>query len=551
MGDFGGLLARAGLAYFREKERQRQERIEEQRYKDERSDRDAERKEAQKARDRQHWEGEEKLWWEAGLNADDPAEAEQAEKMVNEARASHPDKKPPVPQGYFMQAAQQRRMAQTWAMAQKAKEMAGGNPYMAEVFLHQLQQAGLNPDMSQSSPQAMPMGQQAPAGVVPPASMDIAEAIAAARPRAPQAAPQMAMPQAMPQAMDQPEPGAFGGRKQAPRQPSPEQMVGFAPPPSGQLSIVDEAANQVQDKSYLPIGLLPKTPGPDYSQIMAAVGQERGAPAASPATPPAAKRSPFVDWMIGPSPEEFEKRNRDSAADLLEGIKAGLPPAVQKALDKRRAGETLTEEDWNAIGNAAREYSDWRRALTTQRMASAENMAMRTKHIPKEFQLKEEELRLKVQQARSADEYRNAKLEADKFTAAARLQFQAKAQAWRESRAATEDIQWAEEMARDYDVLAQRAGPRTDEFGMTVPGDPEAQARYGAQAESYRARGGGATAAPAAKPAGTAKPSGKESDKDFCVRIYLNAPDGLRKEMDRSTLSLKDLANWLRKQGCK
>jgi hypothetical protein len=512
MANFGNMLARAGLAYFREKERQRQERIEEQRYKDERSDRDAERKEAQKARDRQHWEGEEKLWWEAGLNADDPAEAEQAEKMVNEARASHPDKKPPVPQGYFMQAAQQRRMAQTWAMAQKAKEMAGGNPYMAEVFLHQLQQAGLNPDMSQSSPQAMPMGQQAPAGVVPPASMDIAEAIAAARPRAPQAAPQMAMPQAMPQAMDQPEPGAFGGRKQAPRQPSPEQMVGFAPPPSGQLSIVDEAANQVQDKSYLPIGLLPKTPGPDYSQIMAAVGQERGAPATSPAAsaPAAAKRSPFVDWMIGPSPEETEKRNRDSAADLLEGIKAGLPPAVQKALDKRRAGETLTEEDWNAIGNAAREYSDWRGALTTQRMASAENMAMRTKHIPKEFQLKEEELRLKVQQARSDDEYRNAVLEAKKFNDAARLRFQAMAASFRERRAATEDIQWAEEMARDYDVLAQRAGPRTDEFGMTVPGDPEAQARYRAQAESYRARGGGAT--------------GGDSDLDYVKRIRAYHP---------------------------
>lgn len=549
MANFGNMLARAGLAYFKEKERQRQERLEEQAYKDRAKSEKQERRDARKARDRQHWEQEERLWWEAGMNADDPAEAEQAEKMLNEARASHPDKKPPVPQGYFMQAAQQRRMAQTWAMAQKAKEMAGGNPYMAEVFLHQLQQAGLAPDMAQSGP----MGQQAPTGVMPPASMDIAEAVATAPPRPAQAAPQMAAPQAGAMPMDQPEPGAFGGRKMAPRPgPSPEQMVGIPPPPSGQLSILDQAASQVQDKSYLPIGLLPKASGPDYSQIMAAVGQGQGAPATPPAAQP--KRSPFVDWMIGPSPEEFEKRNRDSAADLLEGIKAGLPPAVQKALDKRRAGEKLTEEDWDAIGNAAREYSDWRGALTTQRLASADNLAMRTKHIPKEFQLKEEELRLKVQQARSADEYRNAKLEADKFTAAARLQFQAKAQAWRESRAATEDIQWAEEMARDYDVLAQRAGPQPDRYGGIIPGDPQAQAQYSAQADSYRARGGGGPA-PSAKPAGTAKPAGKpagkETDKDFCVRIYQNAPDGLRKEMDRSTLSLKDLAHWLRKQGCK
>lgn len=268
----------------------------------------------------------------------------------------------------------------------------------------------------------------------------------------------------------------------------------------------------------------------------------------------AAARAAMSAWQAQ-TPEEralAEKSGMETKqfrADLLRtGPAQGYSTEVIGALLALYNGETLTPQQQAAVDNAASVYSDWRGALTTQRMASAENMAMRTKHIPKEFQLKEEELRLKVQQARSADEYRNAKLEADKFTAAARLQFQAKAQAWRESRAATEDIQWAEEMAQKYDVMAQRSAAKTDEFGMTIPGDPEAQARYGAQADSYRARGGGGPA-PSAKPAG--KPAGKETDKDFCFRIYAHANAGLKKEMERSTLDYPDLANWLRKQGCK
>ena len=164
--------------------------------------------------------------------------------------------------------------------AQIGKGMWAMPDLMAAMLEQQMQQAGFAPDMGQ----AMPMGPQAPAGAVGPASMDMAEAVATAPTRAPQA-----LPKAGATPMDQPEPGAVGGRKQAPRPgPSLDQMVWVPPPPTGELSIVNEAANQVKDKSYLPIGLLPKTPGPDYSQIMAAVGQERGAPASAPA---AAKRS--------------------------------------------------------------------------------------------------------------------------------------------------------------------------------------------------------------------------------------------------------------------
>ena len=315
----------------------------------------------------------------------------------------------------------------------------------------------------------------------------------------------------------------------------------------------------------IPAGPLPTlaAPSPITPQVGVAGGQSSMLFAPRAAT--MAQRDPAIEaaaraamsaWQAQ-TPEEralAEKSGMETKqflADLLRtGPAQGYSTDVIGALLALYNGETLTPQQQAAVDNAASVFSEWRGALTTQRMASAENMAMRTKHIPKEFQLKEEELRLKVQQARSADEYRKAKLEADKFTAAARLRFQALAQSFRERRAATEDIQWAEEMAQKYDVMAQRAASKTDEFGMTIPGDPEAQARYGAQAESYRARGGGGPA-PSAKPAGTAKPAGKETDKDFCFRIYAHANAGLKKEMERSTLDFPDLANWLRKQGCR
>lgn len=459
-------------------------------------------------------------WLQRAQSASSPEEAQQYVERANLLRSKH--KLESVPVDTFAKQAANNGQIRDMALAREALGLTGGDMDVASGLLGGNLRGPIE-NIYGPTPQAQ------------------------AAPPMPQAAPTLdqMFPGATPP-FKAPQPAAPNPIEQALAGPTPTQLP--APGPS----FIEDAIAQVKDKdkSFLPFGLLPQQAPPNFEAIQTQMAAPPPPPPPAQAPPP--KPSPFV--MAATSAQrqrqaDIDRESRASLADSLGiGIARGQGYKVFDAMRSVRDGKDLTEDQKASVDESAGTFTAWRGSNTERNLASAKKMLMEEKYIPEKYRNEARRLADREQQTRNTADHNRVMEEIAKLNATIRGDLNETLTQMKKDRAATEDIQWAEEMAQTYDVMAQRAGPRTDEFGMTVPGDPAAQARYSARADDYRARAGGATTT---KPAGTTRAPGSESDRDFCFRIYQNAPTDLRAEMDKSHLTTKDLANWLRKQGCK
>jgi len=264
-----------------------------------------------------------------------------------------------------------------------------------------------------------------------------------------------------------------------------------------------------------------------------------------------------IDAWKMPTPQErllAQEQDRQDAilgksfrTDLaLKGPGMGYTTDVMQAVQAFVNGEPLTPEQESALNSLAAVKTDYMSALTGLHETRAAKTAMETKYIPEEYKLEAEKLRLSAQTARDRTSHDKAMEAIARHNIEVRRILGDKALKLRSLQGDQKEIGRLERLAHDYNALAFAASQWEGAEGYENDFRGYANDIL-AQTPAPRATGAPAQAA-RTSPAGRA---GKETDKDFCVRIYQNAPDGLRKEMDRSTLSLKDLANWLRKQGCK
>ncbi len=207
---------------------------------------------------------------------------------------------------------------------------------------------------------------------------------------------------------------------------------------------------------------------------------------------------------------------------ILQGPRYGYNMNTITALMKMFSGEPVTPEDEAAVENVARIFSDYKGALTGLHTQQAANTAMKTKFMPKDYAIKEREIRdLEARTRNTADH--NKAVEAAREWDLKIKQHLANQAAERMKRGLNDNAtQWALEMAYKYDVLATEANQWEDNEADV--------ARFRGYADNYR------TQAPALGAAGGQTPTGGASDMDVVKEVRKDPGLMLRDDMIEKTL---------------